>query len=66
MLHSVYYKWNAINLDPDDNRFYDIAVAANADYLVTNDAHFNQIKGIPFPKVIVINSEELLQLISKL
>ena len=33
-----------INADPDDNKFFDIAVAANADYLVTNDAHFNMVK----------------------
>jgi predicted nucleic acid-binding protein len=30
----VYYNWNLIKADPDDNKFFDIAVAANADYLV--------------------------------
>ncbi len=64
--HSVYYKWNVIDKDPDDNKFFDVAVAANADYLVTNDAHFNQIKEIPFPKVIVIRSEEFLKIILNL
>src|SRR5476651_2583616 len=37
----VYYNWNAIPIDPDDNKFFDIAVAADVDYLVTNDKHFD-------------------------
>jgi len=36
---ATYYEWNAITADPDDNKFFDAAVAANADYLVTNDSH---------------------------
>lgn len=46
----VYYSWNAIKKDPDDNKFFDLAIAGNADYLITNDAHFNVVKNIPFPK----------------
>lgn len=37
---AVYYNWHAITVDPDDDKFFDIAVAANVDYLVTNDRHF--------------------------
>src|ERR1700739_891204 len=37
IFQQVYYNWNAIEADPDDNKFFDIAVAANADYLVTDD-----------------------------
>lgn len=33
----VYYKWNLVSSDPDDNKFADCTLAANADYLVTND-----------------------------
>jgi uncharacterized protein len=33
----IYYEWNIITDDPDDNKFFDAAVAGNADYLVTND-----------------------------
>jgi uncharacterized protein len=40
----IYYSWNAVRRDPDDNKFFDCAVAGNADYLVTNDAHFNILK----------------------
>ena len=40
----IYYHWNAITADPDDNKFFDAAVACNADFLITNDAHFNNRK----------------------
>jgi len=29
----VYYSWNAISSDPDDNKFFDVAVAGGARYL---------------------------------
>ena|SRR5665213_706962 len=35
----IFYNWNAILVDPDDNKFFDAAVAGNTDFLVTNDAH---------------------------
>ena len=47
----IHYNWRLITIDPDDNKFIDCAVAANADYLVTNDKHFNVLKEIDFPKV---------------
>ncbi len=37
----VFYYWNLITNDPDDNKFSDCAIAGNADYLITNDADFN-------------------------
>jgi putative PIN family toxin of toxin-antitoxin system len=48
-----YYKWNLIAEDPDDNKFVDCAVAANAHYLVSEDKHFRVLKEIEFPRVIV-------------
>ena len=61
----IYYQWNAITADPDDNKFFDAAVAANADYLVTNDAHFNEVKSLTFPKVSIISADDFLLLLSK-
>jgi len=60
---SVYYAWNAITADYDDNKFFDAAVAANADYLVTNDTHFNSAKRLHFPKVKIVTSDEFLNLL---
>ena len=42
-----YYKWNLISVDPDDNKFVDCAFNAGADFLVTNDKHFNNINELP-------------------
>ena len=53
-----FYKWNLIELDSDDNKFVDLALIGNADYLVTNDKDFSVLKNIPFPKVNVVNLNE--------
>ena len=49
--------------DPDDNKFVDCAVSANADYIVTNDRHFNVLKGIYFPQVNVIDIDTFKRLL---
>lgn len=59
----IYYQWNAIPADPDDNKFFDAAVACNADFLVTNDAHFNAVKNIEFPKVNICSADEFLKIL---
>ena len=62
----VYYSWNAITKDPDDNKFFDIAIAGNVDYLVANDAHFNILKHLSFPSVKVINADAFLNILEEL
>jgi len=62
---NIYYKWKLIEADPDDNKFVDCAVSANADYLVTNDKHFSVLKKIDFPRVEVINISEFKKLFTK-
>jgi len=51
-----YFEWNIVENDPDDNKFIDCAVAANADYIVTEDKHFNILKNISFPSVTAIKA----------
>ncbi len=58
---TVYYKWNLIDVDSDDNKFVDCAIAANADYIITEDKHFNILKTIEFPKIEIINSANFIQ-----
>ena len=53
-----YYKWELIKVDKDDNKFVDYAIASNAKYLVSDDKHFQVLKGINFPKVEVISAFE--------
>ena len=47
-----------ITTDVDDNKFADAAIAGNADYLVTEDKDFNELKSISFPKMQVISLKE--------
>ena len=50
--------------DEDDQKFVDCAVCGNADFLVTNDKHYNMLKDIKFPKVKVIRAAHLLKELS--
>ncbi|RYE89030.1 MAG: putative toxin-antitoxin system toxin component, PIN family [Cytophagaceae bacterium] len=56
----AYYKWQLIEADPDDNKFVDVAIAANADFLVTNDKHFDVLKQVEFPRVPIISFQDFL------
>ena len=56
-----YFKWNLITEDPDDNKFVDCAIACGAQFLVSNDKHFNILKKIKFPKVDVVKAEDFLK-----
>lgn len=55
---NVYYHFRLIEADADDNKFVDCAVAANAEYIVTNDAHFDILKQIDWPKLTVTTIKE--------
>ena len=61
---SKYFFWNLITIDPDDNKFVDCAVAANADFIVTDDRHFNILKQIPFPPVRVISADDFVEMLT--
>ena len=62
-LSYVYYNWNLIVADPDDNKFIDAYVSGSADYLVTNDKHFDVLNSIDFPKINIINLQDFMKLI---
>ncbi len=47
--HEAYFNWNLILNDNDDNKFVDCAIASNADYIITNDKHFDILNNIEFP-----------------
>ncbi len=59
----IYFKWNIIVNDKDDNKFVDCAVAGNADYIVTNDKHFNIVKQIEFPPLQILNIDEFMAIL---
>ena len=61
-----YYNWQLIESDADDNKFADLAIATNADYLVTNDSDFNILKRTNFPKVVVVSLNEFRSIMEDL
>jgi uncharacterized protein len=54
----IYFQWNLISIDPDDNKFIDLGLNGNADFLITNDSHFNIIKNIQFPTLKIISLKD--------
>ena len=60
-----YFKWNIIAVDPDDNKFVDCAFACRADYIVTNDSHFQEVANTPFPTIDVITLDDFVELIKQ-
>jgi uncharacterized protein len=54
-----------IETDLDDNKFIDCAYAANVNFLVTNDKHFDRIKLIEFPKLNIISIQEFIDILNK-
>lgn len=53
----IYYRWNVLK-DADDNKFVDCYVAANANYLITNDNGFDLLKSLCFPPINIKTIEE--------
>lgn len=52
-----FFRFNLLK-DPDDNKFVDCAIAANADFLLTHDSDFNILKSIQFPIVNIIDIQQ--------
>lgn len=39
------FRFGVISVDPDDNKFCDCAITAEADYIITHDGHFHVLAG---------------------
>ncbi|MBK7337552.1 MAG: hypothetical protein IPJ00_15945 [Saprospirales bacterium] len=62
----VYFHWNLKFQEPDESKFVDNAISANAQFIVSNDSHFKVLREIEFPPVDVIDAEEFLKVIKRL
>jgi putative PIN family toxin of toxin-antitoxin system len=62
----IFFRWNLIKADPDDNKFVDCAISARVAFLVSNDKHFKELKSIEFPPVEVIDADGFLEELKKL
>lgn len=59
------FRWSLIYVDPDDNKFVDCAIAANAHALVTQDRHFNVLRDLRFPSIHVMSIADFSDLIAQ-
>lgn len=62
-LVNPYFSLHLIEADHDDNKFVDCAFAANATYIVSDDKHFDVLKDIAFPRLLVLKLKEFLGLL---
>lgn len=49
MRKDPYFHLGLVKQDYDDNKFVDCAFVCQADIIVTNDSHFNDVAASPFP-----------------
>ncbi len=62
-LVNPYFRLQLIEADHDDDKFVDCAFAANATYIVSDDKHYDVLKDIDFPKILVLKLKEFLGLL---
>ena len=55
-----HYDVNCILSGPDDNKFVDCAIGANAKFIVSEDHHFDVLSNYSFPKVSVVRLDDFL------
>ena len=61
LMQTTYVHFELLSNDLDDNKFVDCAIAADAEYIVTNDKHFEALRDIPWPKVEIIKIAEFIK-----
>lgn len=61
---TTYYNWRLIHIDEDDNKYVDCTIAGRANYLVSEDRHFNVLKTVEFPKVPLLTIDEFVKMLS--
>lgn len=57
---NINYRRNLTNSDADDNKFVDCAIAANANFIITEDKHFDVLHSIDFPVITPIGEMDFI------
>lgn len=57
-----YFRWQLVS-DADDNKFVDVAIASNADYIVSQDRHLHALKKLQFPKLNILKIHQFEKVI---
>ena len=56
-----FFHMELITADPDDNKFVDCAFAANATYIVSDDTHYDILREITFPQILVLKLKAFIE-----
>ena len=62
----VYFNFQLVQNDPDDNKFADTYLYSNADMIVSNDRRLLALNDVEFPPVLVITLDEFLEQIGRI
>lgn len=65
ILITRYYRWNFIAADPDDDKFVDCAIAAQAKYIVSEDKHLQILNREPLFFLKTLKIEEFKSFLDK-
>jgi uncharacterized protein len=60
---TVYFKYQLIPQDPDDDKFVDCAINSNAHFIVTHDKHFEILERVAFPRIKTITLDVLQKIL---
>ncbi len=61
MRKDPYFRLGLVKQDDDDNKFVDCAFVCQADFIVTDDAHFKDAANSPFPLFRVMSLNEFAE-----
>lgn len=64
-LAEPYFSYNLIVADPKDNKFSNLAISTNAQYLVSDDKHFKIFKKIDFPPLNVVKLKKFRAILGR-
>lgn len=60
-----FFRLGIIKQDEDDNKFVDCAFVCQADYIVTDDGHFDDAVNSPFPSFRVLGLDAFAEIMKK-
>lgn len=58
-VNPISFNWRLISVDQDDNKFVDTYVASGADFIISDDRHFEILKNIEFPNVQILKMRNM-------
>ena len=61
----ISFRFGLVEKDKDDNKFVDTYIAANADFLISNDSSIKQLKNNNFPPLNILTLKEFSVLLKK-